>query len=236
MEKYRSEWLIKFILLLGIVLLAALIGFLQPEFFARLWQVLRSGSLQETAEYIGSFGPWAMVFSVGLTVLVNGIGFPPAILFSAANALLFGLVPGILLSWLAETVGVTLSFLLMRFLFRDMAKRLIEKRSSLQRIDELSGRKGFRVMLLARVIPYFPSAVLNALGAVSAMGLGSYVLASLIGKLPSTAIEALIGHDAVLAGQHPHRLMAVIGLAAVLVAGFWLYNRYRAGKITEEMD
>ena len=152
--------------------------------------------MQQTADYIKSFGPWAMFFSFCLVLVVNAIGFPPAIIFSAANALIFGIVPGIILSWLAETVGVTLSFLLMRFLFRDAAEGVIAKHASLKKIDSFSGKNGFKVMLIARTVPYFPSGILNALGAVSQISLFDYVLSSLIGKFPSTALEAMIGHDA----------------------------------------
>jgi len=44
------------------------------------------------------------------------VGKEDAIIFSTANTLIFGIVPGIVLSVIAETVGVTISFLLLRFL------------------------------------------------------------------------------------------------------------------------
>ena len=225
MRHIPSAWLVKIGFVLLLALLCGVIFLLNPEFFTRLGQVLLSGDLQQTTEYIQSFGPWAMVFSFCLTVVVNGIGFPPAIIFSAANALIFGIVPGILIAWLAETVGVTISFLLMRFLLRDAAQGVISRHAALRRFDEMSGRQGFKAMLLARMIPYFPSALLNAVGALSSMSLMSYVLASLLGKLPSTALEAMIGHDAVTVSQHPQRLVLVIVIAAVVIAGFWFYNR-----------
>ena len=83
-----------------------------PTFFPELWQVLKSGDLLATADYIRSFGSWAMFFSFWLVLFVNAIGFPPAIIFSTANTLIFGIVPGIVLSVIAETIGVTISFLL----------------------------------------------------------------------------------------------------------------------------
>ena len=96
-----------------------IIYLINPGFFNELWGVCLSGDMNQVAQYINSFGPWAMLFSFLLVLCVNAIGFPPAIIFSSANALIFGIVPGIILAWLAETVGVVISFLLLRFLFRD---------------------------------------------------------------------------------------------------------------------
>lgn len=232
MKLTKSTLSIKIGAVLLILALCGVIYLLNPRFFSTLWQVLLSGDMQQTIDYIQHFGPWAMFFSFWLVLFVNAIGFPPAIIFSAANALIFGIVPGIILSWIAETAGVTLSFLLMRFLFRDAAESLIAKHAALKKIDTLSGKNGFKAMLLARTVPYFPSGVLNALGAVSQISLLDYVLASLIGKLPSTALEAIIGHDAVTAGQNSHRLIVVVVLALLIILGFWLYNRYNGKKKT----
>ena len=52
-------------------------------------------------------------------------------------------------------------------------------------------------MLILRAMPYFPSGILTALGAVSRISLKDYALANLIGKFPSTALEVVIGHDVV---------------------------------------
>ena len=134
-------------------------------------------------------------------VALSGLTKQDYIIFSSANALIFGIVPGILLAWIAETVGVAISFVLLRFLFRDAAEGVIQKHASLQKIDELSGESGFKVMLIARLVPYLPSGLLNALGAISKMTFKAFVLSALIGKLPSTAIEAMIGHDAVTASE-----------------------------------
>lgn len=225
MKMSRSTLPIKIAAVSALCLLFGIVYLLNPAFFGNLWDVCLSGDMHRVAAYINSFGPYAMAFSFFLVLCVNAIGFPPAMIFSAANALIFGIVPGIVLAWLAETVGVALSFVLLRFLFRDAAEDVISRHKSLRRLDELSGKRGFRAMLIARVIPYLPSGLLNALGAVSRMSFRDFTLAALIGKLPSTAIEAMIGHDAVTAGENPHRLAFSLALAAAMVAGFIIYEK-----------
>ena len=210
---------------LAIVLLFVIIHLLNPAFLPHMAGLLARGDIAETAEYIASFGPWAVVFSFLLTLFVNALGFPPAIIFSTANTLIFGIVWGIVLSVAAETVGVAFSFLLLRFFFRDAAEKLIRKNKTLASIDKYSGRRGFAVMLIARMVPYFPSVMLNAIGALSAMSFRDYVIASFVGKFPSTGIEAIIGHDTITQQEDPTRLILVIIFAVLLIAGAWLYER-----------
>lgn len=208
-----------------LIFLFAAIYKVSPDFFPNFWLMLASGDVDEISAFILSYGDKAWYFSFFLTAFVNALGFPPAILFSSANTLIFGLVPGILLSWTAETVGVAVSFILLRTLFRGTALRLIRGHERLESLSQIGGRKGYRIMLLARLIPYFPSIVLNAFGALSAMTFREYLLASFIGKFPSTALEAIIGHDIVTISQHPLRLTLVVTLTALLYLLFRWYDK-----------
>lgn len=225
MKFQKSMGMVRAIAAALIVLLFAIIHLLNPEFFPYLGRMLVHGDIVETAEYIQSFGPWALFFSFWLTLFVNALGFPPAIIFSTANTLIFGIVPGIILSCVAETVGVTISFLLLRFFFRETAEKIIRKSKYLNSIDEYSSKNGFTVMLIARMVPYIPSALLNAIGALSSLSLRDYVITSFIGKFPSTGIEAIIGHDTITKQEDPTRLIVVIVFAILLIAGAYYYQK-----------
>ena len=216
---------VKIVAALMIVGLFLSIHIAAPEFLPEVIDLLSRGDIVETAEYIKSYGSLAVVFSFLLTLFVNAIGFPPAIIFSTANTLIFGIVPGIVLSVVAETVGVTISFILLRFFFRDTAKKVIAKSKRLSSIDKYSSKKGFTVMLIARMVPYLPSGLLNAAGALSAMSLADYFLASLVGKFPSTGIEAIIGHDAILQEEDFTRIIVVVIFAIALIAWAWWYQK-----------
>ena len=216
---------VKIVAAMLIVLLFAVIHWIAPEFLPEIFELLRHGDIQETAEYIKSYGEMAVVFSFLLTLFVNALGFPPAIVFSTANTLIFGIFWGIVLSVAAETVGVTISFLLLRFFFRDSAKKLIRKHKFLRSVDKYSSKKGFKVMLIARMVPYIPSGVLNAVGALSSLSLSDYFLSALIGKFPSTGIEAIIGHDTIMQQDSNTRIIVVVIFAIILIVGALWYER-----------
>ena len=201
----------------AIVLLFVIIHLIDPNFLPDLFAMLASGDISATVEYIRSFGDWAIVFAFLLTLFTNTLGFPPAVIFSTANVILFGIVPGIVLSCVAETVGATIAFILIRFYFRESAEKAIAKSPFLSKIDQYSGTKGFIVMLIGRMIPYLPSALLNAVGALSSIKLREYVIASFVGKFPSTGIEAIIGHDLIMKQEDHTRLITVIIAAGILI-------------------
>ena len=235
MKVKKSMGLVKAGAALAIILLFVVIHLINPAFLPHMTGLLARGDIQETAAYIASFGSWAVVFSFLLTLFVNALGFPPAIIFSTANTLIFGIVWGIVLSVVAETVGVAFSFLLLRFFFRDAAEKIISRNKALSNIDKYSGKRGFVVMLIARMVPYFPSIMLNALGALSAMRFTDYVIASFVGKFPSTGIEAIIGHDAITHQEDPTRLIVVIVFAVLLIGGAWWYEKRAMNKM-EQLD
>lgn len=108
---------------------------------------------------------------------------------------------------------------------------LIQKSKFLLKVDDFSDKNGLMVMLFARAIPYFPSGLITALGAVSRISLRDYIIANLIGKFPSTALEVVVGHDAVMFHEHMNRLGVVAVVATAAYGLLWyLYRRYRKAR------
>ena len=206
---------------------AAVTWLLAGDEVNKLFTFAVSGDVDALAEYFRSYGAWAMLISFVLDVLINAGSVFPSIFISTANGLIFGLPMGILISWLAETTGVVISFWLMRYLFRGTAEKMIAKSSMLMKIDDLSGRNGLQWMALARMLPYFPSGILTAIGAVSKISTRDYIIANLIGKFPSTALEVVIGHDLVNFQENSERL-AVLVTAVIII--FIAYKRFAAKK------
>lgn len=224
----KFDYIIKVAAFIVLLCLGVLIEIIQPDFYTQLWQL--TTSKDALVSYLQGFGIWAMLVSFLLDVLINAVGFLPSIFISTANGLVFGLPCGIAISWLAETVGVVISFLLMRFLFRDMAVALIEKSNALQHLDNASGNNGFWWMLFARALPYFPSGLLTAIGAISNIGFRDYVIANLIGKFPATALEVVIGHDIVNLQYHYKRLAGWVCIAVIVYIAVKMWNKRKENK------
>lgn len=217
---------IKLLVVALILALGVGIYLLVPGFYAKLFSIAASGNIEEIVEFIQSFGVWAMLISFLLGVLINALSVLPTIFLSTANGLIFGLPLGITISWLGECVGVIISFYLMRLFMYDTAQKLIHKSKRLEDIDAASGREGLKFMTLARMLPYVPSGLLTAVGAVSSMSARDFIISSFIGKFPSTALETILGHDLVEFSQHAKRL----GITAAVILAIYLYTIYDRNK------
>ena len=79
-------------------------------------------------------------------------------------------------------------------------------------------------MAFARTLPYFPSGILTAIVAVSSISARDYIIANLIGKFPSTALEGVIGHDIVNFQENSMRLAVLVIIVGVI---FFAYKKYR---------
>lgn len=212
------------------ILLAILLGAIHlavPGFYSQIWYLATAGNMEEIIEVLRSYGPWAMLISMIIDILINAVGFLPSIFLSTANGVVFGLLPGIIISWLAETIGVVISFYIMRFLLHDTATKLISKSKFLVKVDDISDKNGLVIMTFARALPYFPSGIITALGAISKIKPRDYIIANLIGKFPSTALEVTVGRDVVMLQTHMERLGIIIIGAAIAYYILWkLYKRY----------
>ena len=233
--KPSGEGWVQLIAGIGFVVLLIAINVIDPTFYPTMWHLATSGYMDEIAEYIQGFGPMAMVVSMLLDIFVNAVGFLPSIFISTANGLVFGMWPGIIISWLAETIGVVISFYIMRYFLRDTADKLIAKSKVLMKVDDFSGKNGFVVMLFARSLPYFPSGVITALGAISKIKPRDYILANLIGKFPSTALEVAIGTDIVNFQENMGRLGIIVFVAGIVYFILWkVYKNYINKKNAEQ--
>ena len=215
---------IRMALIGGMSALALGVYLYNPEPIQTLFHLLVRGDIAESINFIRAYGPYAILVSFLLIVFINTVAVLPNIFILAANGVIFGVVEGTLISWAAESVGVIISFILMRYLFRNYAEAVILRSNGLKKMDEFSGKRGFRIMVVARSIPYVPSGLITAWGALSSIQLTDYVLATFIGKLPGTWIEVTLGHDLLTYREHMFRLTAL-----VLVSGlaYYLFLRYK---------
>lgn len=222
-----KEVYIKWVFLLLFIATLISIHLVDGNFYPTIWELSTTGNFIGTVDYLQSFGYKAIIMSIIIDILINVVGFLPSIFISTANGIVFGIIPGIFISWFAETVGVIISFAFMRTLFREGAKKLIAKNNMIAKLDEYSTMK---TMLIARAVPYSPNGLVTALGALSRISYRDYIIGCALGKFPSVAIEVVVGHDAVMYEENIGRLVLVIGGTVIIYGALWLMNRKKKEK------
>lgn len=125
------------ILIAAAVISVYLVRMYYPEFYYHTIHLTMAGDVDGLADYISSFGYGAFLVSIGLLIFCNVFGIP-TIPFLTVNGALFGLLPGIFISWVGEVIGIEISFHIGRIFFRKEARRLIEKKHMLTKLDKYS--------------------------------------------------------------------------------------------------
>lgn len=181
------------------------------------------GQLEETAEWLRSFGIWAVVVSLALNVIISLFGVVPSLFLSGANAAVFGLVPGFFLSLAGEVLGSVLSFWLYRWGYKKLKKNGKEW-SWVGRLNDASRLRRNLILLVSRLTPFVPSGVITFAAAASQVRFLDFMIVTFIGKAPSIAMETLVGHDLIyLQGNLPRLLVTLLLLGLLLL----LFRRRR---------
>ena len=181
----------------------------RPDFYTTMLSLTVEGDINGMTAYMASFGYKAIFISVIMVAFVNAIGIP-SVLFLTVNGVIFGLIPGILISWT-------------RTLFRGQAQRFIGGSDMFGKLDSYSC---IRTIMAGRAIPYAPNVVVTALGALSHISYRDHFIANVIGKFPAVVIEVWLGHDLLLIREHWQRLLAVSAIVALVYGILWWRRKH----------
>lgn len=167
---------------------------------------------------LGAIGPLVVVLAYILCTVL----FIPGSAITIGAGTLFGLTTGLLVVVLGANLGALCAFLLARTFLRDKIAAWAAANSKFRSLDQAIGKQGFKMVLLTRLSPVFPFVLLNYFLGLTAVSIGAYVLANLIGMLPATFLFVYIGAAArdAIAGQPDasvdfyQQVFKYVGLAA----------------------
>jgi len=148
--------------------------------------------LANSIDWVGGFGPLAPVLFV-LIYMCSVIFFVPSTLFSLASGHLFGLWLGVGLTSLSSTLGASIAFLLGRHIFRERIQKAVSSQPKFAAISESVKKDGWKIVLLTRMSPIFPFALLNYGFGLTEVKFRDYFFGSLVGMLPSSFVMAYMG-------------------------------------------
>ncbi len=175
--------------------------------------VLLQGDVAAVRDYLLALGPWGPVLSTGLMILTALIPPLPAFLIAFANGLAYGTAWGGALSVLGMTLQAAVAFGLGRALGRGRLEALLG-RAQLAALDRWFARWGALAVLLARLTPFMSLDLVSYGAGLTPVRFWPYLLATLVGIVPSTVAYAYLGDKA---ARYAAVLLALNGL--VLLGG-----------------
>ena len=148
--------------------------------------------LVELLEWIDAQGAMAVVYFILLMAAVVVLLLPGIFLTTGAG-LVFGLIEGTALVVAGTVIGASLAFLIARYMFGKRASRFILRRSNLQVVSDEMARNDFKIVLLTRLIPFFPGKISNYFFGLTRFTFKGFVLGSLIGFVPFSLHNVYLG-------------------------------------------
>lgn len=205
----------KFLLL---VLFGVLIALLASTLPLRDWSV-------EVRDWLRLMGPWALPAFILLYVLITALCLPNIVLILIAGTV-FGLVGGIISASIADTIGAVACFTLGRTIARKRVKKLMQRYPMFAQFDLAVSEKGWKILLLSRLSPIFPTNVLNYGFSCTKIVFWQFLLFTWLGMLPVIGFYVYVGYFGltIAGGSNKPETLAwqIGGLVVTVIAAIYI--------------
>lgn len=128
-----------------------------------------------------------------LAYILAALFMVPGSILTLAAGVLFGVSLGVALVSLAATLGACCAFLVGRFLARDWVESRLETMPRFRALDRAVARRGWLIVLLARLSVVIPYNLLNYALGLTNVRFGAYLFGTLIGMLPAIFLYVYLG-------------------------------------------
>ena len=176
------------------------------------------------------YGPivFILLYAVGCVLAI------PATVFVVSGGLIWGWKLGGTYALIGGVLGATLSFFVARFIGEGLLARFGRVG---QAVAKQVDHAGFRSLLVLRLIPLFPFAVLNYGAGVAGVGLLDFVFATTLGLAPSNYVFAYCSdalfNGTMTEGDAIKRLLTVLVLVLAVVLIPMLLKRAMKTRVPE---
>ncbi|MGK2943575.1 MAG: TVP38/TMEM64 family protein [Desulfuromonadales bacterium] len=137
-------------------------------------------------------GAWAPLLFILIMAAVVVLVLP-GVLFTTGAGFVFGVVEGAIVVVLGTTLGAALAFLIARHLFGPRARSFVMARAKLQVVSEELTPHGWKIVLLTRLIPFFPSKISNYFFGLTPFSFPGFIGGSLLGFIPYSIHNVYLG-------------------------------------------
>lgn len=178
-------------------------------------------SSDKLSKFLQSLGPYSPAVFV-LFQIFQVVAAPfPGELTGVAGGYVYGQTMGFVLSTLGLTIGSWVAFELASILGRPFVERFVSQ-EVLNKFDFLTTNAGATICFLFFLIPGFPKDYLSYLLGLSRMKLSTFLIVSIIGRIPGTYLLTVQG--AKFRSQEYYAVAIFAAISAVILLLAYLYR------------
>ncbi len=143
-------------------------------------------------DWLDALGIWGPLLFIMIMVLVVVLVLP-GIMFTAGAGFVFGVVEGTVCVVVGTTLGAALAFLIARYLFGDRASQFVLRRARLRLVSEELTPQGWKIVLLTRLVPFFPFKLSNYFFGLTQFSLRGFMGGTFVGIIPLSLHNVWLG-------------------------------------------
>jgi uncharacterized membrane protein YdjX (TVP38/TMEM64 family) len=181
--------------------------------------VVLGGDLDAVRRAVAASGAWGPVVYLVLHVVVTLVPVPKNLLAGIAGAV-FGLVAGVILSWVGAMVSAVVTFLIARRLGPHAVEGITGPR--MERVRGVLRAQGLLAVVIARLTPVVPFTIINYGAGISPVSRRDYLLGTAVGVLPGTIAYVAVGASA---GRDPTTILLAVAAGVLLFVAASLVAR-----------
>ncbi len=137
----------------------------------------------------GLWGPVLFTLIMAMVVIL----LLPGVMFTTGAGFVFGLVQGVVCVVIGTTLGAVIAFLIARHLFGERARRYLPDHAGLRLVSEEMARQGWKIVMLTRLVPFFPFKASNYLFGLTPVSLRDFTGGTLLGIIPFSLHNVYLG-------------------------------------------
>ena len=161
----------------------------KPGIFRVAFSYLKSREkMEKVILSLGAWGPAAYIAIYALITLTCISVLP----ITLVGGLVFGGVMGTFYTALGASIGLSLSFLVARYIARKPIEKKFGRSDVFKKIDEGVRNEGWFVLATTRLLPVFPFGIQNYVYGLTSIGFIQYAVLSTIFILPGTSVFVLL--------------------------------------------
>ncbi|EKD48379.1 MAG: hypothetical protein ACD_64C00343G0005 [uncultured bacterium] len=208
-------------MIIGLILL---FGIVFAVYYFGLAHYLSLENVKANAAYLQEKVDENYLYAVGMFIAISTalIAFTLPIMapMGVMGGFLFGMWQGILYSMIAITIGASLSFLAVRYALSHVMKNRYGAR--LAGFNERMQKYGYSYLITLQLLTVVPYVVINSLAALAGVSFHMFLVTTIVGSLPVTAIYAFAGKQLYTINSWKDILSKEMLLVLFLLAGLAL--------------
>jgi len=182
------------------------------------------------AQFVMAHYIWAVLIYMIWYVVIVTLALPITALSTVVGGFFFGVAPAVIYTNLGATLGATVFFLLVRYLWRDMVQNKHQAR--LKWFNEQVKSYGVYYLISMRFLAFIPFFVANLLAGLSEVAVWTFVWTTSVGIIPGSLVYAFAGKQLTTINSirdiFSFNILIAFTLLALLALVPMLFQRYRS--------